>query len=32
VPVSTRGFSVKVLVGTLRVLSPGVLVSTIQQS
>jgi hypothetical protein len=30
--VSTRGFSVKVLVGTLKVLSPGVLVSTIQQS
>ena len=32
VPVSTRGFSVKVLVGTLSVLSPGVFVSTIQQS
>ena len=32
VPVSTRGLSVKVLVGTLSVLSPGVLVSTIQQS
>ncbi len=32
VPVSTRGLSVKVLVGTLKVLSPGVLVSTIQQS
>src|ERR1700761_8589121 len=32
VPVSTRGFSVKVLLGTLSVLSPGVLVSTIQQS
>ena len=32
VPVSTRGFSVKVLVGTLSVLSPGDLVSTIQQS
>src|ERR1700730_14362718 len=32
VPVSTRGLSVKVLVGTLRVLSPGVFVSTIQQS
>ena len=32
VPVSTRGFSVKVLVGTLSVLSPGVLVSTIHQS
>ena len=32
VPVSTRGLSVKVLVGTLSVLSPGVFVSTIQQS
>ena len=32
VPVSTRGFSVKVFVGTLKVLSPGDLVSTIQQS
>ena len=32
VPVSTRGFSVRVLLGMLRVLSPGVLVSTIQQS
>src|SRR5581483_8926217 len=32
VPVSTRGLSVKVLVGTLSFLSPGVLVSTIQQS
>src|SRR5580698_6333322 len=32
VPCSTRGFSVKVLVGTLSVLSPGVFVSTIQQS
>src|SRR3984893_2802578 len=32
VPVSTRGLSVKVLGGTLRVLSPGDLVSTIQQS
>src|SRR5579871_2307642 len=32
VPVSTRGLSDKVLVGTLSVLSPGVLVSTIQQS
>ena len=31
VPVSTRGFSVKVLFGTLSFLSPGVL-STIQQS
>src|SRR5579872_2883358 len=30
VPVSTRGLSVKVLVGTLNFLSPGVLVSTIQ--
>src|SRR5579872_211638 len=30
VPVSTRGLSVKVLVGTLSFLSPGVLVSTIQ--
>src|SRR6195952_1926131 len=32
VPVSTRGWSVKVLVGTLKVLSPGDFVSTIQQS
>jgi hypothetical protein len=32
VPVSTRGLSVKVLVGTLSVLSPGVFVSTIQES
>src|SRR5882757_200880 len=32
VPVSTRGLSVKVLVGTLSVLSPGDFVSTIQQS
>src|SRR4029077_4906552 len=32
VTVSTRGLSVKVLVGTLSVLSPGVFVSTIQQS
>ena len=32
VPCSTRGLSVKVLVGTLSVLSPGVFVSTIQQS
>src|SRR3984957_9771711 len=32
VPVSMRGLSVKVLLGTLRVFSPGVLVSTIQQS
>jgi hypothetical protein len=31
VPVSTRGLSVKVLVGTLSFLSPGAL-STIQQS
>jgi hypothetical protein len=32
VPCSTRGFSVKVLLGTLSVLSPGDFVSTIQQS
>src|SRR6202011_3032442 len=32
VPVSTRGLSVKVLVGTLSVLSPVDFVSTIQQS
>ena len=32
VPCSTRGFSVKVLEGTLSVLSPGDFVSTIQQS